>query len=265
MGATGIGVSAISGSAAGEKNPVVELNGVRAKRLIATARRSQSLRDLYRAVVRDGKYVRPLDVTAYEITPMGAEDATSFEAVMFEYSIRGESENLEIGVPIGDSATIPAKATLTRKNDDQFPVEMTEYVSADTVEPTGMSENSDVATVSTTQTTVAGEQNMVQKREYDLSELYADVTEDSGVGTQDHSKCETGEHLPCWGCKDIVSAVNALSCTTHTYIICGALSIPSGGMGGFACVAVVGLVCWALHHYALNNPSYICKKLCSCH
>jgi len=269
VGIGGLGLSKITTAAAESSDPIEELSGRKAKKTISKARSDRDFNNLKSALSADEVDLRLESESAYKITQIDAGEEQSFRAAIFKYT-NEEEDSIEIAVPIDKNSTQPAKALLIKDGDGESLVKITEYVNGSKAENQGskLESNSTDSTenVSATIEEISTNGTVVTKESMEFSQnsVSTDSISNSVEAKIPDEKCNTGQQMPCWGCKDLVSAVNVVSCGTAIWLICASIGVASGGLGGLACGISVGLVCWAIHHYGTNNPTEVCKKVCAC-
>ena len=252
-----------------EENPLRKLQDREAEKAYLKAYRDESYRKLKQALIQDDYVPNPKQRTAYEVTPYN-DESEKFKVAIFEYSHRkNEDQTAEVGVSLNQSAPITTRATVIKKDKNNFPTRII-YYTTDTneVEVNGLGNQSNG--ISTSSKTVDLGETSVKKHIQDLSDLSPTINSGSeasikGIHPECLDKYKGGVgNVPCWACKDIVSVVNVVTCGTATWLICGAIGVGTGSMGGLACGTIVAVVCWVINHYGTNNPTDVCTFMCSC-
>jgi len=266
LGVSALSMGMASSTATADSSGSVErVGGPDGEKIIAKAQRTDGYNTLRQTLRKEDYSVQVEDRDAFRVEP---SEGKAFTAVGFSFSSDVEDLSIEIGVPLSDSAPIPAKAIVTKHDGDKFPLRVTHYVMDKGDYTISSSELRSDLFKKETQKIGVGEQS-VMKRTDDLTafrhEMKRSGTVDDGVNTPAYVDCEKSiDEMPCWACKDAASVVNVMGCGTYTWVICGAASFPTGGMGGLACGTIVGVICWAIMHYGVSNPTELCKKVCAC-
>src|SRR6056297_2219439 len=126
-----LGVSALSmgmassAATADSSGPVEKINGSNGKKATAKAQRTDEYKTLRRTLQKEGYSVQVENRDAFRINP---SEGQAFTAVGFGFDADEEDLSLEIGVPLSDSAPVPAKAIVTKRDNDEFPLRVTQYV-----------------------------------------------------------------------------------------------------------------------------------------
>ncbi|MDQ2050762.1 halocin C8-like domain-containing protein [Natronolimnohabitans sp. A-GB9] len=261
-GAAGIGAAGLSSSVVANESEVdiVELGGPEKNKAVARAKRSDEYKTLKKALQEDGKEISKEERAAFSLTPA---DGESFTAVMFSYDQDNTDQSVEIGISLSSSCPIPSKATVIEHDDTSgFPLRSDELV-------VGIPDDTEKQTVDAEDNAFSQSTEKLTVRDETVTKRSTELQQKDTIGIQsedfDPNECEL-DPMPCWACKDLVSAANVVGCGTYSWLICAAAAIPTGGMGGLACGLAVAVVCWIILEKGVTAPERVCsmEPACSC-
>lgn len=275
-GASAVGLGLSATSAAGAVSDYIKpLDHSAAGKARSVAKRSRAYKTLRQTLKKKEGYKLQKNGSgdAYEVSH---GDNHSFTGVVFTFDTKRDNVEVEIGIPLKDDAPMPAKAIVTTKASDSFPLQIDEFQLAESATLAAKREKEEARISSVDDRSIQNATNNIEvqgedviKHSNDLRDLRSQISNGGGGVSiavdpiPPESSCPL-DVMPCWACKDGVTVVNVTGCGVYTWLICGAISLPSGGMAGLGCATFVGLVCWAIHHYGISNPTAVCEMFCAC-
>jgi hypothetical protein len=251
IGATSVAFGFASNSALADGQlKIKRVRGGKRSKVIKDARSTEEFELFTTTLQREDISFDATEVNVFKVFPASGG---KFKLVSFvDDSVEVGGANISIPLD-GDSV---AKATVTKLDDQDRPVSITEFGQSGVVSTSTANGLENVSTRS--MTTNIGE-TTVTKKIHDLSGWF-----ENGEVTVQASYCsDFPSTIGCGDCKNMVTTLNTVSCSLQTAAYCSLVTAETG-VGPLACAAGFGILCLIVTNFGLSNPKDVCEKACAC-